>query len=453
MGHFLRRAQGRAAAASPQAGASVPGDAASPPGNDSPRVRYDPGRLGPSGRRVALFGAVAVLGLALHTGDPAQAIRLFGHRIGTPTYSAALTADSQPGAAARSAAGSMVVPAGDSQIGLAGQASGASSQQAGNSAAARSFRQITLPDLLIVAPKGLTARQIGMLRKIRGLRSMITFDGAEITAAGRSVSVIGVNPATFRSWVPLSTASDQAFWNALASGDFVAAQGASKSLKLTAGTSYKLVGSSAQAVKFGMAARLNLAGVDLMVNQATSARLGLVHQVAGLISAPGAPPAALIRKVSRVLGAGGRIEQLRGGQLPAGSVSAGTQPTTYIQLFKASAARYCPGLSWTVLAAIGQIESGDGTNVGPSSAGALGPMQFLPSTWARWGIDAFGQTGPPNVMNPYDAVPSAARLLCADGAAAGGSSLSHAIFDYNHANWYVSEVLALAAEYATTNYS
>jgi hypothetical protein len=139
---------------------------------------------------------------------------------------------------------------------------------------------------------------------------------------------------------------------------------------------------------------------------------------------------------------------LHGGQLPVSSASAGGRPTTYIQLFKASAARYCPGLSWTVLAAIGQIESGDGANEGPSSAGALGPMQFLPSTWARWGIDAFGFTGPPNVMNPYDAVPSAARLLCADGAAAGGKSLSQAIFDYNHADWYVSEVLALAGEYA-----
>jgi len=52
------------------------------------------------------------------------------------------------------------------------------------------------------------------------------------------------------------------------------------------------------------------------------------------------------------------------------------------------------------------------------------------------------------VMNPYDAVPSAARLLCADGAAAGGQSLSNAIFDYNHATWYVNEVLGLAAEYA-----
>ena len=48
-------------------------------------------------------------------------------------------------------------------------------------------------------------------------------------------------------------------------------------------------------------------------------------------------------------------------------------------------------------------------------------MQFLPSTWAVWGIDGFGQTGPPDIMNPYDAVPSAARMLCADGAASGSA--------------------------------
>jgi membrane-bound lytic murein transglycosylase B len=52
-------------------------------------------------------------------------------------------------------------------------------------------------------------------------------------------------------------------------------------------------------------------------------------------------------------------------------------------------------------------------------------------------------------MNPYDAVPSAARLLCAAGAAAGGRGLASAIFDYNHATWYVKEVLALASEYAS----
>jgi hypothetical protein len=197
-----------------------------------------------------------------------------------------------------------------------------------------------------------------------------------------------------------------------------------------------------------MSAPLGLAGVDLLVNQGTSRKLGLVRQVAGLISAPADSLATLTSKVSAVLGPSGRIEVLRSQQLPVVSVAPGSRPTDYLGLFKASAAEYCPGLSWTVLAAIGQIESADGTNVGPSTAGAMGPMQFLPSTWAAWGIDGFGDTGTPNILNPYDAVPSAARLLCSDGAAAGGQSLYHAIFDYNHADWYVSEVLALAAEYA-----
>jgi membrane-bound lytic murein transglycosylase B len=137
------------------------------------------------------------------------------------------------------------------------------------------------------------------------------------------------------------------------------------------------------------------------------------------------------------------------GQLPVDTSVPSGRPTTFLQLYQESAARYCPGLSWTVLAAIGEVESGDGANEGPSSAGALGPMQFMPSTWKEWGIDGFGDTGTPNIMNPFDAVPSAAEMLCEDGAAQGGSSLQSAIFAYNHADWYVSEVLAIAREYAT----
>ena len=314
--------------------------------------------------------------------------------------------------------------------------------------AAASFRQIILPDLLIVSPTGLTSQQLTRLNKIRGVRDMIAFDGAEIKAGGRPVSVIGVNPAQFRSWVPLQTASDQPFWTALASGEFVAAKTARASLGLRAGASYRLTGATSRAVRFGAAASLGIGGVDLLVDAKLSGELGLVHRVAALISAPGVSLTRLIAEVKTVLGPSGKIVSLRQQQLPVTKVSSGQFPTTYLQLFQDSAARYCPGLSWTVLAAIGQIESADGTNDGPSSAGALGPMQFLPSTWAVWGIDGFGQTGPPDIMNPYDAVPSAARMLCADGAAAGGASLSAAIFDYNHANWYVSEVLSLAAEYA-----
>jgi hypothetical protein len=353
-------------------------------------------------------------------------------------------------------------------VGLVVQAQGpalAAGRQSGSGTPdnGSSFHQITLPDLLIVAPKGLTAAQITKLGAIQGLRDMATFDGAQLTVGGAPVSVLGVNPGTLRSWVPLRAASDQAFWTALAAGEFVAQPPADVALQLKPGAQYQLAGGATVIVRYGLAADLGLTGVDVLVNESLSARLGLVRRVVGLISAPGVAIGTLQSEVTQILGASGRIEVLRSQPVPATAPSspapsspapsAGTgatsaRPTSYLQLFQASAADYCPGLSWTVLAAIAQIESADGQNDGPSSAGALGPMQFLPSTWAVWGIDAFGETGPPDVMDPYDAVPSAARMLCADGAAGGGTALSDAIFDYNHADWYVSEVLALAAEYA-----
>ncbi|MGB6458001.1 MAG: lytic transglycosylase domain-containing protein [Streptosporangiaceae bacterium] len=375
-------------------------------------------------RRLAVLGAVAglAIGLVLQAQAPALALtRMAAVGSGTTTRSPGSTGVTSTGATST----------GVTSTGPSGS----------------TFGQITLPDLLIVAPKGLTAAQITSLGAIPGLRDMITFDGAQIQAGGVPVSVIGVNPTTLRSWVPLQAASDQAFWSALAGGDFVAQTAASAALRLKPGAQYQLTGDSTQVVRFGLAAALGLTGIDLLVNQSLSARLGLVRQVAGLVSAPGVAITTLRAEVAQILGPSGRIEVLRSQQLPV-AVPAGTQPATYLELFKASAARFCPGLSWTVLAAIGQIESGDGQNMGPSTAGALGPMQFLPSTWQEWGVDAFGQTGPPDVMNAFDAVPSAARMLCADGAGEGGAALADAIFDYNHADWYVTEVLALAAQYA-----
>lgn len=118
----------------------------------------------------------------------------------------------------------------------------------------------------------------------------------------------------------------------------------------------------------------------------------------------------------------------------------------YLALYHA-AATTCPGLSWAVLAAIGQVESGHGRNPGVSSAGAMGPMQFLPSTFAAYGV-AVGHRGPADIMNPADAIYSAARYLCANGAGTGPAGLRSAIFAYNHADWYVALVLGLAARYA-----
>ena len=101
------------------------------------------------------------------------------------------------------------------------------------------------------------------------------------------------------------------------------------------------------------------------------------------------------------------------------------------------------GIPWHVLAAINKIESNFGRNMGPSSAGAVGWMQFMPSTWLRWGTDATGD-GIADPWNPEDAVFSAARYLAAAGAR---EDLYRGIFAYNHADWYVRDVLDLAAVY------
>jgi hypothetical protein len=408
--------------------------ASAAPGSVMPAIRRAAGRLR-AGRGIAVASAVAIVGVGgigvgtqlLPGGSSSQAAVARSRAIPRPVLQ-----DPASGAAPQGVA--------------AAQAAGASGSDSA-ATQARYFGRIILPDLLIVAPQGLSQADVARLRKVAGVRNMITFDGAQITVGGRSVSAIGVDPATFRSWVPLRTASDQPFWTALNRGQFVAAASVTQRLGLKRGAKYQLWGVNARMLTFGSGARLGLNGVDLLVNEATSRQLGLVHQVAALISAPGANLTRLTKAVTAILGPTARMESLRSQQLPVTGGGSG-RPTTYLQLFKDSAARYCPGLSWTVLAAIGQIESADGANEGPSTAGALGPMQFEPSTWARWGTDGFGETGPPDIMNPYDAVPSAARLLCADGAASGGQSLYNAIFDYNHADWYVHEVLGLAAEYA-----
>jgi|HubBroStandDraft_6_1064221.scaffolds.fasta_scaffold06263_3 hypothetical protein len=124
-------------------------------------------------------------------------------------------------------------------------------------------------------------------------------------------------------------------------------------------------------------------------------------------------------------------------------------PPEYLRLYLQAAAHY--GLDWAVLAGIGKVECDHGQDPDPSctqqgavnSAGAGGPMQFLASTWAQYGVDAEGD-GPPDRWNPADAICGAANYLRASGAPA---NYREAIYAYNHAWWYVAEVERWAAIY------
>ncbi|MCD9873278.1 lytic transglycosylase domain-containing protein [Streptomyces guryensis] len=169
-----------------------------------------------------------------------------------------------------------------------------------------------------------------------------------------------------------------------------------------------------------------------------------------------------------------------GGGAPA--VVGGAVPSTVFAAYRraeAELARTAPGcgLRWQLLAAIGQVESGqadggrvtaDGTTVtpilGPRLDGgafavvrdtdggaydgdavydrAVGPMQFIPSTWARWGADGNGD-GRADPGNVYDAALAAGRYLCAAGGdLSEPAGLDRAILGYNHSEAYLRTVRA-----------
>jgi murein DD-endopeptidase MepM/ murein hydrolase activator NlpD len=116
-------------------------------------------------------------------------------------------------------------------------------------------------------------------------------------------------------------------------------------------------------------------------------------------------------------------------------------PPFLLPIYQACGTQY--GIPWEVLASINKIETAFGTNLNVSSAGAVGWMQFLPSTWATYGVDANGD-GRKDPYNPVDAICAAAHYLKAGG---GTKDLYNAILAYNHADWYAQEVLLYARAY------
>jgi hypothetical protein len=142
------------------------------------------------------------------------------------------------------------------------------------------------------------------------------------------------------------------------------------------------------------------------------------------------------------------------GEPPPSRAAVADIPAGYLRRYQA-AARRCPGLSWTVLAGIGKVESDHGrvplpgVRSGWNHAGAAGPMQFgigvgrAGNAWAGFGRD-FDHDGRRSVYDPGDAIPAAANYLCVHGAP---RHLERAIYAYNHSWVYVAKVKAIARRY------
>jgi hypothetical protein len=122
-------------------------------------------------------------------------------------------------------------------------------------------------------------------------------------------------------------------------------------------------------------------------------------------------------------------------------------PSFLLPIYRAAGRRY--GVRWEILAAINEIESDYGRNLNVSYAGATGWMQFMPSTWRAYGVDA-NRDG---VKDPYDAIDAifaAARYLKAAGYQ---KNVRGALYAYNHAWWYVDSVMMRARRIATDYWS
>jgi hypothetical protein len=135
----------------------------------------------------------------------------------------------------------------------------------------------------------------------------------------------------------------------------------------------------------------------------------VVGATAGVASAPSAPPPAAISDI----------------------------PTDYLGVYQQAGLAY--NVPWQLLAAIGKVESDHGRNPNayhPNEAGAEGPMQFIPSSWARYRW-ASGNPNP-DINNARDAIFAAADYLRVAGAP---QDLPRAIYAYNHARWYVDMVM------------
>jgi len=146
-------------------------------------------------------------------------------------------------------------------------------------------------------------------------------------------------------------------------------------------------------------------------------------------STPGAPSTAAPGPSSSALSA------VPGSAIPNVPLGTWDVPAFLLPIYQAAGSAY--GVPWPVLAAINKIETNDGRNLAVSTAGAMGWMQFMPSTWALYGLDASGD-GLANPNDPKDAIFAAARYLAAAGA---GHDVRRAVFAYNHAGWYVDEVM------------
>jgi len=312
------------------------------------------------------------------------------------------------------------------------------------------LRRLTPPDAIVQLTHLVSSSALDRLRRVAEFRSVAALDTGTVIVHGRHLRAIGVDAGGIRAFTPTLTARSDALWQSVASGDITLGYATGQSLRKRLGYSVVVTGrrDKVSSMRVGALASIGLGSAQAVMSHAAAGRLGLHADRRLFISAPHLDVATIAVDVRRIVDKHATVWSARPPvvQNPISAFAQATIPASYLALYRA-AATTCPGLPWTVLAGIGAVETGHGANVHRSVKGAEGPMQFLPSTFAAYGIDGNGD-GYADIQNPADAIYSAARYLCLWGASRGGQSLYDAIWAYNHADWYVRLVVQYANAYA-----
>ena len=312
------------------------------------------------------------------------------------------------------------------------------------------LRRLTPPDAVALLPKTATPHQLERLWHVSGVHALAVLDTGRITVRGHALHVVGVRAGRIRSFTPELTAKSDPLWQSIARGELTVGYAAAKSLRHRLGETLLVRGPRHHlaTMRIGAFASLGLGSAEGVVSHARAMKLGLHDGRRIYIRAHHVAVSTIAVAVRRIFGSHAVVRDVRPHTTvaPISAFAQSTIPAPYLALYR-SASATCPGLPWTVLAGIGAVETGHGANVHRSVKGAVGPMQFLPSTFAAYGVDGNGD-GVADIHNPADAIYSAARYLCLWGAGRGGQALYDAIWAYNHADWYVRLVVQYANAYA-----
>ena len=325
-----------------------------------------------------------------------------------------------PLAGGRAGAGGLPAGAGSADVKLApGSAPSAAAR-------VRPLGRLYLPDLVVSSPRALTLADLAGVQRLPHVQGVTAALTGTVRYAGRSGRAWGVDASSLRAFTPRPTAASDPVWRSLAGGDLVLAYAADPPRApggrraVPPGARVPLTGPTGhpQRVRVGALAALGLPDVDVLMSRERAAAAGL-RAAALLISAPGVDPAALQSALTRVLGGPVGMHLLRA-ERPAvlGGAGAPAAPATLGALYRAAAGT-CPGLPWTVLAAIGQVETDHGRDTACLRCRApAGRCSSCPRPGATYGVDGNGD-GVADIDNQADAIYSAARYLCANGAGQG----------------------------------